>query len=407
PRKVSIDLVVRGGEGRPLEVAALDAFGRAATAVSDELLSAATGEPLSADMLREKLGAFGETRYALRAFEVVLDGALMLRPSALKKLRRRIVEALESQPLEVRRHEVTHREREEVAPALVDVDAPLAEGGLVPLCRTLEQVDAVLEEGCREVYLDFMELVGLGEAVKRCRAAGARVVIATMRIQKPGEEPFDKRFESLKPDGILARHLGALHHYRGRGTGFALHGDFSLNATNVLTGRTLLGLGLSTLTPSYDLNVTQLEDLAAGLPPERLEVTLHQHLPLYHTEYCVYSHNLSQGKNWRDCGRPCESHRAALKDGKGLEHPVLVDVGCRNTVFNARAQSAAPHLATLQSAGVKRFRVEFVWETADEVKRVLESYRALFAGKRKASQVVKEVGALERYGVTSGTFAVL
>jgi putative protease len=253
-----------------------------------------------------------------------------------------------------------------------------------------------------------MELVGLGEAVRRCREAGARVVIATLRIQKPGEEPFDKRFEALRPDGILARHLGALQHYRGRaGETFTLHGDFSLNATNVVTGRTLLGFGLATLTPSYDLNVSQIEDMASGLPPERLEVTVHQHLPLYHTEYCLYAHNLSEGKDFRDCGRPCEAHRVNLRDGKGLEHPVLVDVGCRNTVFNARAQSAAPHVATLLGRGIRRFRVELVWETAEETRRVLSSYRALMAGERAPAQVVRDVGALERYGVTSGTFAVL
>jgi putative protease len=228
-----------------------------------------------------------------------------------------------------------------------------------------------------------------------------------MRIQKPGEEPFDKRFEALQPDGILARHLGALHHYRGRTGPFTLHGDFSLNAANVITGRTLLGLGLATLTPSYDLNISQLEDLAAGLPPDRLEVTLHQHLPLYHTEYCLYAHNLSKGRDFRTCGRPCEDHRVNLRDGKGLEHPVLVDVGCRNTVFNAQAQSAAPHLKTLLAAGIRRYRVEFVWESADEVRRILDSYRALLGGERAPAQVVREVGALERYGVTSGTFAVL
>ena len=86
---------------------------------------------------------------------------------------------------------------------------------------------------------------------------------------------------------------------------------------------------------------------------------------------------------------------------------MLVDVGCRNTVFNARAQSAAAHVAALQRRGVRRFRIEFVWEGPDEVRRVVESYRALLEGKRTAQQVAREVGALERYGVTSGTFAVL
>jgi len=134
---------------------------------------------------------------------------------------------------------------------------------------------------------------------------------------------------------------------------------------------------------------------------------VHQHLPLYHTEYCVYAHNLSDGKDFRDCGRPCEEKRVALRDPKGVEHPVLVDVGCRNTVFNAKAQTAAPHVEKLSAAGVRRFRVEFVWESAEETARVLGAYSALVQGRRSAREVVKDVGALERYGVTSGTFQVL
>jgi hypothetical protein len=38
---------------------------------------------------------------------------------------------------------------------------------------------------------------------------------------------------------------------------------------------------------------------------------------------------------------------------------------------------------------------------------VLAAYRGLVKGERGATQVAREVGAIERYGVTSGTFAVL
>lgn len=288
-----------------------------------------------------------------------------------------------------------------------DVPLPTSEPQLLPLCRTLEQVDAALDVGARELYIDLMELAGLGRAVEKCRAAGARVVLATMRIQKPGEEPLDKRFERLAPDGILARHLGALEHYRHRvSRAFTLHGDFSLNCTNAVTGRYLLSLGLSTLTPSYDLNLSQLEELAGGLPPPRLEVTVHQHLPLYHTEYCVYAHNLSRGRNYEDCGQPCEAHRIQLRDAKGLEHPVLVDVHCRNTVFHAQAQSAASHFGRLLALGIRRLRVELVWESAAETARVLDSYARLLTGERSAAQVLAAIGAIERYGVTAGTLQV-
>lgn len=166
-------------------------------------------------------------------------------------------------------------------------------------------------------------------------------------------------------------------------------------------------MGLSTLTPSYDLNLEQLEELARALPAERLEVTVHQHLPLYHTEYCLYAHNLSKGTDYQTCGRPCESHRLHLGDVKGQRHPILVDVHCRNTVFNAQAQSAARQLGRVLGAGVRRLRVELVWESAAETARVLAAYGDLVGGKRRAADVLGELDAIERYGVTAGTLQVM
>ncbi|MGZ6144005.1 MAG: U32 family peptidase, partial [Myxococcales bacterium] len=293
-----------------------------------------------------------------------------------------------------------------VVPPLASQE-PDAQPRLVPLLRTLEQVEVALELGFPELQLDFMELVGLGVAVEKVRAAGRRVVVATPRVQKPGEEGYDKRFERLRPDGILARHLGAVEHFRKNPHAETVHGDFSLNATNALTARTLLGLGLSTLTPAYDLDLAQLLDLCAGVPASRLEVTIHQHLPLFHNEHCVYSHLLSNGHDFRDCGRPCEKHLIGLRDALGMEHPVIVDVGCRNTVFNAKAQSAAACLPQLLAAGVRRFRVELVRESAEETRHVLRAYADLLSGRKSGKQVIAEVGALEKYGVSAGTLVVV
>jgi putative protease len=406
-RKLSVSLSVRGAVGTPLVAVARDELGREARVESAMPLTAASGKPLHEGVLREKLGAFGETRFSLERLSLELEGALALPPSELKRMRRALTERLEgAQRAEPARHVSTGHAPQEIVPALAGAAVP-AEPQLIPLLRTLDQVEVALRLGFREVQLDFMELVGLGVASEKVRAAGARLVIATPRVQKPGEEGYDKRFERLRPDGILARHLGAVEHFRKNPHAETVHGDFSLNATNALTARTLLGLGLKTLTPAYDLDLAQLLDLCRGVPADLLEVTLHQHLPLFHNEHCVYSHLLSKGRDYRDCGRPCEQHLIQLRDGMGMEHPVIVDVGCRNTVFNARAQSAASCLPQLLKAGVRRFRVELVRESAAETERVLLAYRALLEGKRTPKDVIRDVGALEKYGVSAGTLVVV
>ncbi len=407
-RKVGVSLSVRGAVGAPLAALAQDDLGRKARVQSAMPLRAASGKPLHEGLLREKLCAFGETPFELRRLSLELEGALALPPSELKRLRRELSEALAAQrPPAPQRQVTTGHAPETIVPLLEAGGDATAQPRLIPLLRTLEQVEVALRVGFREIQLDFMELVGLGIAVEKVRASGARVIVATPRVQKPGEEGYDKRFERLRPDGILARHLGAVEHFRRNSHTESVHGDFSLNATNALTARTLLGLGLSTLTPAYDLDLAQLLDLCAGVPCDRLEVTIHQHLPLFHNEHCVYSHLLSNGRDFRDCGRPCEKHLIHLRDGAGLEHPVIVDVGCRNTVFNARAQSAAGCLPQLLAAGVRRFRVELVREDAAETRRVLTTYAALLRGAKTPRQAIAEVGALEKYGVSAGTLVVV
>jgi hypothetical protein len=97
------------------------------------------------------------------------------------------------------------------------------------------------------------------------------------------------------------------------------------------------------------------------------------------SEHCVFARFLSEGDSYRDCGQPCETTRVHLRDGDGSgnngsggngsgsstalarDHLVLADMGCRNTVFDARAQTAAPYLAPMLAAGVRSFRVG-TWE---------------------------------------------
>ena len=422
-----LSLEVRGREGAPLVVVARS--GRHRTeAQSTSLLSAAQRGGLDAALLSGKLGALGGTLFHLAGLETAgLAEGLHLPVSELKALRRelvgRLTTALESGSVrEVRQEPVLEALRTQLratsestaasgertqATLVGEITGPAR---LLPLCREDAQLEAVIAAGLPEVELDWMEMVGLQRAVKRARDAGLRVTLATVRVQKPGEEGYDQRLARLAPDAVLVRHWGALMHFREKSPGPdrpMLHGDFSLNVTNSLTAHHLLALGLDTLTCAHDLDETQLFALFAHAPASRFTIPLHHHISTFHTEHCVYAHTLSSGRDFRSCGRPCEKHRVALRDRTGLEHPVVVDVGCRNTVFNAQAQTAASLVPRLLDAGVRRFRVEFVRESQEEAARVLSAYQELLAGRLSPSEAVRRASAHEQFGVTRGTMQVL
>ena len=393
--RIALDLVVRGAIGEPLEVTARGVVLRTASA-----LQAARAAGLTPALLADKLGALGGTPFHLGALDASgLAAGAHVPVSELKELRRALVAEVDRTFDRVDRVIA----RGDLAPVPI---APLdGEPLLVPLCRDDAQLDAVLAAGAREVELDWMELVGLARAVDRARAAGARVGVATVRVQKPGEERIDAHLARLAPDHVLVRSWGSLAALRTGG--LVLHGDFSLNVTNSLTAGWVLSRGLETITAAHDLDREQLLALLAAAPRGRIGVTIHHHIPTFHTEHCVYAHLLSTGKDFRTCGRPCEHHQVSLRDRVGLVHPVVVDVGCRNTVFNAQAQSAASLVPELLVHGVRRFRIELVRESAAETTRVFEAYRKLVAGAIAPADVVRLAAVHEQFGVTRGTMRTL
>lgn len=405
--RVALDLVVSGAAGQPLRVEAM-AAGQAASVDGDVLTPARSGG-LDEALLASKLGTLGGTPFTLGVLDTSdLEPGLHVPVSRLKALRRRLVEALV--PLVERgRHRTIRTDAVATVRRHRVTGKPAAPPQLVPLVRTPEQLDAVIAAGLPEVELDWMEMVGLGKAVAKARAAGLGVTIATVRVQKPGEEGYDARIAKLRPDAVLVRHWGALMGFAERAEDErpVLYGDFSLNISNSVTAHHVLGLGLDSFTVTHDLDTVQLRALLANVPTSRAIVTVHHHIPTSHNEHCVDAQHLSAGRDWRTCGRPCDNHRVSLRDHQGREHPVVVDVECRNTVFNAAAQSAASLVPELVAAGVQRLRVEFVWESADEVRRTLAAYQALLDGECDAAECVRRVGVHEQFGVTLGTMQVL
>ena len=74
------------------------------------------------------------------------------------------------------------------------------------------------------------------------------------------------------------------------------------------------------------MNTHQLNDLIQFVAPSTLEITIHQYMPEFHMEHCVFAAFLSDGNSFRDCGRPCEKHLVHLKDMYGNQH----EIKCRS-----------------------------------------------------------------------------
>lgn len=413
-RRVPLALKVEARVGCTLKIRGIAASGAVCQVESPGPLEEARKHPLTEDVLREQLGRVGGTAYELDRFEAAIEGQPMIPLSVLGKLRHAMIEQLDAsiavpppRPLADGSMLATLRAGISLAPALVPGERrPQAAGLNGPqlhvLCRSLVQLQSVLNAGVRSVIVDFQDIREYADAVAAAHASQAKILLATPRIQKPGEMGIFRVLQRHGADGMLVRNLSGLAFYVERGVPAVA--DFSLNATNELTAQWLIQRGAARVTASYDMNRDQLLDLVEAVPPEWLEVVIHQHMPMFHMEHCVFCAVLSPGRNKTNCGRPCDQHRVELRDHIGKEHPLKADVGCRNTLFNATPQSAAEVVPTLQTRGVRHFRIELL-DDAGEVgpAEVIGLYRELLAGRISGSEVWRRLQASNRVGVTRGT----
>jgi putative protease len=409
-----IEIEVHGVAGKPLTLIAHDEFGNVAKVESSMPLAKAEKQPLTTERLREQLGRLGGTPFKLGELKNNLSGEVLLPVSELNRLRREIATELERQRLQPKRWQLKSPSEGRVprAPDIIDLGprgTRPSEAQLIALVRNLPQLEAALKCGATTVYCEFedpkkyREAVTLFRTARGCESAirnpQSAIFVAPPRIFKPGEEWTLEQVRSCNADGYLVRnydHLKFFAHDRRIG-------DYSLNVANRLAADYFKNqFGLERVTTSYDLNFQQLEALLQAAPPEWFEVTIHQHMPMFHMEHCVFCAFLSTGTDFRNCDRPCDAHDVRLRDRVGAEHPLKADVGCRNTVFNALAQTGAEYVSRMMELGVRHFRVEFLNETPEQVTETISKYRRLLRGEITGTQLWRELKLMNQLGVTRG-----
>ncbi len=439
-----INMEVHGELGQNLVAIAHDELGHVAQVESTTPLVAAHTKPLTTERLQEQFGRLGNTPFCLGDLTNNLTGELMLPVSELNRMRREIVTQLEKLR---RKPKLWHINPSASLCDLLPVSSlprfsASSTPSLIVLVRNLQQLQAALAVDVGTIYCEFEDPRKYREAVEMVRKGRERgqggqgghrdtgtrghedmentfntfpasspprvfassppptIWVAPPRITKTGENWILQQVRSCEADGYLVRNYDHLEFFRRD----RCIGDFSLNVANSLTADLFKNhFNLERLTASYDLNINQLEDLLKSSPPDWFEVTIHQHMPMFHMEHCVFCAFLSTGTDFRNCGRPCEKHEVKLRDRIGTEHILHADAGCRNTVFNGTAQTGAEYVQRLIELGLCNFRIEFVNETPEYVTQTIQHYQQLLKGEITGSQLWRELKVQNQLGVTRGS----
>lgn len=404
-KKIPIKVMAQGCYNEPILVKATDPEGREVYAQTVSFLAPAKNRSLSETELRDELSSLGASVYEIGSFECFLQDGLFMNHRELKELRKELVEKLNqirTNPTHVKinNFELPAKKTSEQKELKLNILLRSREQ-VQDFVQSFEKKEISKEQLINYIILDFEFGKDYAHSLELIRKQGLKVAIATTRILKPKEYHNLKMICRLSPDAILARNLGAIEFLR-RETQIPLLGDFSLNITNVLSADYLVHKGLKSINLSYDLNQEQLVDLLTHIDASNLEVTVHQYMPEFHMEHCVFAAFLSKGSSFRDCGKPCEKHEVKLKDPYGNWHFLKADHECRNTFFKAIPQSAGFLIKELKSRGLGAIRLEALHESGPELINKIQVYLELLAGEINSEMANERLKVIESYGLSSG-----
>ncbi|MBQ9270086.1 MAG: U32 family peptidase [Oscillospiraceae bacterium] len=354
---VAMEMSVR--YGYPTTLTAIDKDGNWAQ-VQGDMPELAVSRPLDQAALAQRLSKSGGTPYAVSDVSLELEEGLILSAASVNAMRREVLDrlsALRGQVPETRTGVFAQ------PPVYTSVSGQPV---FTVSVQTTEQLTRQLRGFCPALlYMPLSMAVSRDPAVTAALQS-LRVAVVLPRVVLPGQ--WDAILQQLNQAwtlGIrdaLVGNIGMIDPVRR--VGFALHGDFGLNVFNSGSANTYAGMGLSSLTASFELTLPQIRDLSKPVPTELIAFG---RVPMMITENCVI--------HSRTGSCTCGSGSTNLVDRTGSRFPVMRDGDtCRSVIYNSRKLYWADRLGELQNLGLWALRLNFTTENDQQVNTILQDY---------------------------------
>ena len=322
--------------------------------------SEAINNPITEELLAQRLGRTGGTPYACTKVRSVIEPGLTLPASAINAMRREVLDHLTA--LRGRRDPPRLGTFTEVLRYSGPAEPPKL---AVSVTRANQLISAL--NAADIVYAPLHLIVSDRRAFARLSQDTELVAVLPRVLHDSEAGKLVDQLDAAYERGVrkvLIGNLGQLSVARSRG--FSLRGDFGFNAFNSRSMLELRSLGLISATASFEMTLPQIRDLSKAIPTELI---IYGRLPLMLTENCII--------RGRTGACTCRSSAAVkLIDRTGAEFPIIRDGdSCRSVILNGKKLYWLDKQPSLRKLGLSWLRIAFTNESPAEVARVMESYR--------------------------------
>lgn len=402
-KKIPINMAVEVKIGQPVRLVIMQEQNYI-NVFSDEIVEKGIKISLDRDKIIKQMNKLGDTPYVAENIDVDLEEGAMLPISALNGLRRKGIEELNKKRSNFnnRVEVISEKLREGIAQVFNysknETNRQRKTSVKIESNSQFKQLDL---NKLDRIYLDYN--LEIEDQIKEVRKYNKEIYISTEKIIS--NEKFDKMEKAFNKiiddiDGISTSNIGTLEFIRNRYK-TNVHCDIGLNIFNSSTVKILSEYGVSSLTLSPELKLTQISEICKNNVME-YEVIGYGYLPLMITKHCPMS--LVKGcKNDEDCSS-CElASGYGLYDRKGMTFE-MKRKGKSTIIYNSQPLIVVESIHKIFSAGMDMMRLDFTIEK-DNVKLIQELYYNYINEKidnYEMQQIVDELKS--KTGNTTGHF---
>ena len=176
------------------------------------------------------------------------------------------------------------------------------------------------------LYIDICDYIKYREDIlEKYKNVQIYIVIPNVVLSNKRKIILDNIDEIFK-DNISGVLLGSFEFFKlvlekKKQYNFVLVADYTLNISNIYSATFLVKEGFDVITPSYDMSITDIENMSRYVNVEIVE----DYITVMTSRYCILGSMLEDRKENKNCSMPCLKDRFYLKDDYGYKYYIIND----------------------------------------------------------------------------------
>ena len=347
PQKIKSNVFVEIKHGNPVK-ATFSAKGKSVFVEGTVLTENAINTPLTKERISQQMFKTGNTPFEIDVLDIICDDGISLPVKEINNIRREGFEILENEISNSKRYTNAVYDAEKTIVSNSEELSYIAE------VLNLNQAKAAHNLGFDKVLVPYSLY-----AENKCYFDKNKDKFC---VVLPSVDRDIKRIDvNVNTDEIYVSSISQFEKYKNK----TLKANYTLNAFNSLSLRTLSSLGATSVCLSPELNVNQLKEIDDFM---KKEIIVYGRIPLMTLQNCVVKSSNNK------C--VCSHEPYMLKDRKGAMFPLIADkTRCINTIYNCKPIYMADKLSEIPLQGVDALRFVFTIENEEEIKEIYKNYK--------------------------------